>query len=281
MIIMRRIIIGIATLALTSCGGEAGPARDGSATWQDDAAPGRGGTTGQDGAAGRGGAAGQQDGTAPGRGGPAGQPYDTDGRNPARDGARTPARDDRVVLFVGTSLTAGYGVGEDVAYPARIQQRIDDAGLPYRVVNAGISGETSAGGLRRIEWSLQQPVDVLVVELGANDGLRGLDPDAMRANLDEILSRARDRHPDVALVIVGMEAPPNLGTAYVTRFRRVYSDLARQHDAALVPFLLDGVAGEASLNIADGIHPNDAGHRIMAATVWDVLGPLLTERSVR
>jgi acyl-CoA thioesterase I len=206
---------------------------------------------------------------------------DTDGRDPARTGARTPPQDDRVVLFVGTSLTAGYGVGEDVAYPARIQQRIDDAGLPYRVVNAGISGETSAGGLRRIEWSLQQPVDVLVVELGANDGLRGLDPDAMRANLDEILTRARDRHPDVALVIVGMEAPPNLGTAYVTRFRRVYSDLARQHDAALVPFLLDGVAGQASLNIADGIHPNDAGHRIMAATVWDVLGPLLTERSAR
>lgn len=187
----------------------------------------------------------------------------------------------RTILFVGTSLTAGYGVGEDLAFPAVLQQRIDAAGLPFRVVNAGISGETSAGGLRRIDWSLQQPVDVLVLELGANDGLRGLDPDAMRRNLDEILARTRDRYPDVGIVILGMEAPPNLGSGYTTRFRRVYADLARQYDAALVPFLLDGVAGDPSLNIADGIHPSADGHGVIAGTVWSVLGPMLEARARR
>lgn len=190
--------------------------------------------------------------------------------------SRAPRRN---IVFVGTSLTAGYGVGEELAYPAVLQAMIDSVGLPFRVINAGISGETSAGGLRRIDWTLQQPVDVLVVELGANDGLRGIDPDEMRRNLDAILGRAREMHPEAALVLVSMEAPPNLGGLYTSRFRRVFTDLARQHDAALVPFLLDGVAGEPALNIADGIHPNPEGHRIAAATVWSVLGPLLHRRA--
>jgi acyl-CoA thioesterase-1 len=184
----------------------------------------------------------------------------------------------RTVLFMGTSLTAGYGVGDDVAFPAVIQERIDSAGLPFRVVNAGISGETSAGGLRRIDWSLQEPVDVLVLELGANDGLRGLDPEAMRANLDAIIRRTRDRYPDAAVVLLGMEAPPNLGDDYTARFRAVFAELAAEHDAALVPFLLDGVAGDRTLNVDDGIHPNEAGHRIAAATVWRVLEPVLSSR---
>jgi acyl-CoA thioesterase I len=187
----------------------------------------------------------------------------------------------RTVLFVGTSLTAGYGVGEDVAWPAVIRQKIEAAGLPFRVSNAGISGETSAGGLRRIDWSLQQPVDVLVLELGANDGLRGLDPDAMRRNLDEILRRTRSRYPDAAIVLIGMEAPPNLGDAYTAQFRRVFVELAREHNAALVPFFLDGVAGVASLNIDDGIHPNADGHRALAENVWPVLQPVLRERAMR
>lgn len=208
-----------------------------------------------------------------------------DGASPAtRADAAAPAPAPaarRTVLFVGTSLTAGYGVGEDVAYPAVVQQKIDSAGLPFRVVNAGISGETSAGGLRRIDWSLQQPVDVLVLELGANDGLRGLDPDAMRRNLDEIMTRTRARYPDAAIVLVGMEAPPNLGQSYTTRFRRVFTDLARRHDAVLVPFLLDGVAGVAELNIDDGIHPNLRGHQRLAATVWSALGPVLERRAVQ
>ncbi|HEX6135215.1 MAG TPA: arylesterase [Longimicrobiales bacterium] len=187
----------------------------------------------------------------------------------------------RVVLFIGTSLTAGYGVGEDAAWPAVIQAMIDSAGLPYRVANAGISGETSAGGLRRIDWSLQQPADVLVLELGANDALRGLETRQLRANLDSIMARARELYPDIALVIIGMEAPPNLGGAYTRAFREVFAGLARRHDAALVPFLLDGVAADASLNIDDGIHPNAAGHRIMARTVWRTLELVLRERMTR
>ena len=194
---------------------------------------------------------------------------------PAPPGTTAPGGDTGTILFVGTSLTAGYGVGENVAWPAVIQQKIDSAGLPFRVVNAGISGETSAGGLRRIEWSLQQPTDVLVLELGANDGLRGLDPGAMRNNLDEIIRRTRSRYPDAEVVLIGMEAPPNLGDDYTTRFRNVYTELARQHGAALVPFFLEGVAGEAALNIEDGIHPNVEGHRILADNVWPVLERVL------
>jgi acyl-CoA thioesterase-1 len=187
----------------------------------------------------------------------------------------------RNVLFVGTSLTAGYGVGEDVAFPARIQEMIDAAALPYRVINAGISGETSAGGLRRIDWTLQQPADVLVLELGANDGLRGIDPREMRSNLEGIVQRARASNPEIALVIVGMEAPPNLGDLYTSRFRNVFSDLADEYDAALVPFLLDSVAAQPQLNIEDGIHPNVAGHHIIARTVWRVLEPVLRTRAQR
>jgi acyl-CoA thioesterase I len=184
------------------------------------------------------------------------------------------------ILFVGTSLTAGYGLGEEFAYPALIQQRIDAEGLQFRAVNAGISGETSAGGLRRIDWMLQQPVGVLVLELGANDGLRGLDPGALRGNLETILERTRAAYPAADIVILGMEAPPNLGAGYTERFRAVFSDLAREYDAAFVPFLLDGVAAVPQLNLDDGIHPNEQGHRIIANTVWAELGPILERRAV-
>jgi acyl-CoA thioesterase-1 len=149
------------------------------------------------------------------------------------------------------------------------------------VVNAGVSGETSAGGMRRIDWMLQRPVDVLVVELGANDGLRGLPVKAMRANIENVLERARERYPDMALVLLGMEAPPNLGRDYQSDFRGVYRDLAREYDAVLVPFLLEDVAAHTSLNLPDGIHPNESGHRTVAANVWEVLGPLLTARAQR
>lgn len=185
------------------------------------------------------------------------------------------------VVFVGTSLTAGYGVGESVAYPARIQEMIDSVGLPFRVRNAGISGETSAAGLRRIDWTLQRPADVLVVELGANDGLRGLPVAQMRTNIDAILTRARATYPDISLVILGMEAPPNLGDDYTTAFRRVFTDLAAAHDAALVPFLLVGVATERAFNIEDGLHPNAEGHRLLARTVWPVLEPILRRRAAQ
>jgi acyl-CoA thioesterase-1 len=192
---------------------------------------------------------------------------------------RTGEAPDPAIVFLGTSLTAGYGVGADSAFPALLQSLIDSAGLPFAVVNAGLSGETSAGGLRRLDWSLQQPVDVLFLELGANDGLRGLDPARMRDNLDAILTRTRERYPDVALVIAGMEAPPNLGEAYTRDFRDVFTSLADEHDAVLIPFLLDGVAGVTSLNQADRIHPNAEGHRTIAISVWTVLEPLLRRRT--
>ena len=180
-----------------------------------------------------------------------------------------------MVLFVGTSLTAGYGIGADFAYPAIIQQKIDSARLPYRVVNAGISGETTAGGLRRIDWSLQQPVDVLVLELGANDALRGLSVDSMKSNLDSIIRLTRAKYPKAKIVIAGMEAPPNLGSAYTTRFRDAFRDVAEQHNAVLVPFLLEGVGGRRELNQDDGMHPTAVGQRILANNVWPYLRPLL------
>lgn len=180
-----------------------------------------------------------------------------------------------MVLFLGTSLTAGYGIGAEHAYPALIQQKLDAAGYRLRVVNAGISGETSAGGLRRIDWSLQQPVRVLVLELGANDGLRGLSISSLRENLSEIIERTRKRYPDAAIVIAGMEAPPNLGSAYTNEFRDVFRDLADEYDAALVPFLLEGVAAVPELNQDDGIHPNAEGQKRIAENVWKVLRPVI------
>jgi acyl-CoA thioesterase I len=181
-----------------------------------------------------------------------------------------------VLLFVGTSLTAGYGLDPADAFPALIQGKLDAAGLPYRVVNAGVSGETSAGALRRLDWLLKQPVAVLVVETGANDGLRGQDPAATRANIDAVLSRAEKQAPAPRLVLLGMEALPNYGEDYRRRFRAIYPEMATKHGAVLVPFLLDGVAGVASLNQADGVHPTAEGQRRVAETVWKALRPLLS-----
>jgi acyl-CoA thioesterase-1 len=186
-----------------------------------------------------------------------------------------------VVVFAGTSLTAGYGLpSPDLAYPALIQRKIDSLGLGYRVINAGVSGETSAGLLRRIGWVLEQGrVAVLVVETGANDGLRGQDPDSTRANIQAILDQARAHAPPPRLLLAGMEAMPNLGRDYTTRFREIFPELARRNGAALVPFLLDGVAGVDSLNQADGIHPTARGQEIVAGTVWPVLRGLLSSPS--
>jgi acyl-CoA thioesterase-1 len=185
-----------------------------------------------------------------------------------------------VVTFLGTSLTAGLGVDIQQAYPALIQQRIDAAGLDYTVQNAGVSGETSAGARRRIDWLMaQQPPSVLVIETGANDGLRGLDPDALRENLEAIVDRAGRHDPAPDLIIVGMEAPPNMGRTYTERFRDAFRSVAEARGAAYVPFLLDGVAAIDSLNQADGIHPTPAGQRIMAETVWRALEPVLRART--
>lgn len=191
---------------------------------------------------------------------------------------RTPSPESRapVVLFFGTSLTAGLGLEPEESFPALIQAKIDSAGLAFRAVNAGVSGETSAAGLRRIEWLLTQPVAVLVLELGANDALRGQDLAPARRNLQEIIDRTRAKHPDVRIVIAGMQAPPNLGSRYTAEFRQLFVDLARRNNAALIPFLLEGVAGVPELNQSDGIHPTAEGARIMAENVWSVLAPILT-----
>jgi len=201
------------------------------------------------------------------------------GRSPSTESTSSPSEpsaDPRpVVLFVGTSLTAGYGVDPDEAFPALVQEKIDAAGLRYRVVNAGVSGETSAGALRRIDWLLRQEVAVFVLETGANDGLRGQDPETTRANVQAILDEVHRRQPSAKLVLVAMEALPNYGEEYRRRFRAVYPGLARKNAATLVPFLLAGVAGDRRLNQADGIHPNPAGHQRVAETVWKALLPLL------
>jgi acyl-CoA thioesterase-1 len=187
--------------------------------------------------------------------------------------------DDRpVVVFLGTSLTAGLGLERDEdTYVARLAELADSAGTSVRVVNAGVSGETSAGGLRRLDWVLREPLDVLVVELGANDGLRGLDPFQLSDNLAQIARRTRTRYPDATIVIAGMEAPPNLGPLYTDAFRAIFTSIADEEDALLIPFLLDGVAGVPELNQRDGIHPTPEGHRILARNAWEVLGPLFAE----
>ena len=195
----------------------------------------------------------------------------------ARDATpATPAPDARpVVLCFGTSLTAGTGLAPEEAFPALLQGKVDSAGLGFRVVNAGVSGETAAAGLRRIDWLLQQPIGVLVLELGANDALRGQDLADAKRNLQEIIDRTRARYPGVRVVVAGMEAAPNLGRRYTREFRDLFVDLARENRAVLIPFLLEGVAGQAELNQADGIHPTAAGARIVADRVWKTLEPVL------
>jgi acyl-CoA thioesterase-1 len=179
------------------------------------------------------------------------------------------------VVILGTSLTAGLGLDPSQAYPALLQQKIDSAGLPFTVVNAGVSGETSAGALHRIDWILSQPAAVLVIETGANDGLRGLNVDSLSANIQAIIDRARRQTPAPRIVLLGMRAPPNNGFGYARRFREVYPELAKRNNVALVPFLLEGVAGNAALNQPDMIHPSAAGQRRVAETVWGVLGRVL------
>lgn len=180
-----------------------------------------------------------------------------------------------VIVFLGTSLTAGYGLEESQAYPALIEERLRSEGLAYRVINAGVSGDTSAGGLRRLAWLLRMPVAVLVLELGANDMLRGQGVDQLRTNLEAILDRTRETHPNAKFVIAGMRAAPNLGREYGDRFDAVYPALAEKYDASLVPFLLEDVAARRNLNQADGIHPTAEGHELIAERVWETLAPVL------
>jgi acyl-CoA thioesterase-1 len=185
------------------------------------------------------------------------------------------AAETKTILFFGDSLTAGYGLDPEEAFPALIQGKIDEAKLPWRVVNAGLSGETTAGGLRRLDWILRQRVDIFVIELGANDGLRGIPPESSRANLQTLIDRVRTKYSQAVVVLAGMQLPINLGPEHTREFAAIYPDLAEKNQARLIPFLLEDVGGIPRLNQADGIHPTAEGHRIVAETVWKVLKPLL------
>lgn len=209
-----------------------------------------------------------------------GRPEATDSATASRKNsavaAPTPVPDRGTILLLGTSVTAGYGLDPAQAWSTLVQQKIDSTGLAFRVVNAGVSGETSAGARRRTGWLFGQgPVAVLLVETGANDGLRGQSVDSLRANLDAILAEAAALTPRPVLIVAGMEALPNLGRRYGDEFRAVFPELAARHGAHFLPFLLDGVAGVESLNQADGIHPNAAGSRRVAENVWRTLEPIL------
>lgn len=182
------------------------------------------------------------------------------------------AQEQKVIVFFGNSLTAGLGVRPEHAFPALIQHKLDSTGYKYKVINAGLSGETSAGGLSRVDWILKNnDIDVFVLELGANDGLRGLNIVQTRRNLSGIIEKVRSRAPDAKILLAGMQMPPNLGQDYASRFRKIFVELAEQYDIALIPFLLEGVGGNPKFNQADGIHPNIAGHRILADNVWKIL----------
>ena len=181
----------------------------------------------------------------------------------------------RVVLFLGDSVTVGYGLDLDQAFPALIQEKITAKGWNFKVVNAGQSGDTSAGGLARLDWLLKNRVDVLVLELGANDGLRGLPVETTRKNLQAIIDRIRSKYPEAKVIVAGMKVPPNMGGDYSRKFEAVFVDLAKKNKATLIPFVLEGVGGVRELNLADGIHPTARGHKIVADNVWKALEPVL------
>lgn len=186
-----------------------------------------------------------------------------------------PADPPKNILFFGDSLTAGYGLSTEEAFPALLEKDLNKTTRVVKVTNAGLSGETSAGGLSRIDWILRQPVDIFVLELGANDGLRGLPLDQTRSNLQAIIDKVKAKHPNVKLVLAGMMVPPNLGKEYTNEFRNIYPDLAKKNKGTLIPFLLEGVAGDEKLNLADGIHPNVEGHKIVAKNLVRIIEPLL------
>ena len=181
----------------------------------------------------------------------------------------------KTIIFFGNSITAGYGLDLSEAFPARIQEKIDSMNVPYKVVNAGVSGETSSGGRSRIDWILKQQVDIFVLELGGNDGLRGIPITETKKNLQTIIDKVKAKNPSAKIIIAGIQIPPNMGKKYTSAFRSMYPDLAKQNNISLVPFILEGVGGRAELNLEDGIHPTAEGHRILANNVWSVLQDLL------
>lgn len=199
-----------------------------------------------------------------------------DGQTTSEEKSSIPVVKKKTIVFFGNSLTAGLGLSPEQAFPALIQKKIDSIGLPYHVVNAGVSGETTSGGKTRIDWILQQPIDIFVLELGANDGLRGIRPLSItRQNLQDIIDSVKAKNPNAKILLAGMQVPPNMGQEYSTEFREMFPQLAQKNSAALIPFLLEGVGGETNLNQSDGIHPTAEGHRIVAENVWKELIKLL------
>ncbi|HYI76491.1 MAG TPA: arylesterase [Chryseolinea sp.] len=181
----------------------------------------------------------------------------------------------KVILFYGDSLTAGYGLSTEEAFPALVEKKLNKSEKAVRIINAGLSGETSAGGLTRLDWVIRQPIDIFILELGANDGLRGLPLDETQKNLQLIIDKVKAKFPKVKIVIAGMMVPPNMGPEYTAKFQKIFPDLAKKNNASLIPFLLQDVAGNEKLNLADGIHPNVEGHKIVADNVIKILQPLL------
>lgn len=185
--------------------------------------------------------------------------------------------DRKTILIFGDSIAAGYGLEPSQAFPAIIQQKIDSAGLNYEVINGGLSGETSAGGLRRIDWVLQRKVDIMILELGGNDGLRGIDLSSTRQNLQNIINKALAKNPEMKIIIAGMQVPPNLGVDYTREFQDLYPSLAEENNLPLIPMILDEVGGYDEYMQPDQIHPNAKGHEIVAQTIWEMLYPIISK----
>lgn len=179
------------------------------------------------------------------------------------------------IVFFGNSLTAGYGIEQEEAFTEIIQDKIDSLGLNYQVINGGLSGETTASGLNRLDWFLEEEPSVFILELGGNDGLRGIAVNETQSNLKKIIQLVRQKFPQTQILLAGMQIPPNMGQEYALGFKSMYPELAKEENVHLIPFLLEGVAGDASLNLSDGIHPSEEGHQVVAETVWEYLRPLL------
>ena len=195
--------------------------------------------------------------------------------NPVPDASAKENNKTKNIVFFGNSLAAGYGVNPEECFAGLIEKRIDSLQIPYKVINAGLSGETTAGGASRIDWILRQPIDIFILELGGNDGLRGIKPKSSYENLQTIIDKTKSKYPEVKIIIAGMMAPPNMGSDFTTKFKNIFPRLAKENNALLIPFLLEGVGGIPSLNQADGIHPNPTGHKIVSENVWEVLKTLL------
>ena len=202
--------------------------------------------------------------------------YESGIANEQTDIEVTQEHKNKTILCFGDSITAGYGLDDDNdAYPALLQQKLDSLDLNYTVINSGVSGETTAGGRSRIDWVIKQNVDLFLLELGANDGLRGVALSETRANLQAIINVVKEKSPSTTIILAGMELPPNMGQEYTTKFRQLYADIAEQNNLEFIPFILKDVGGIPELNLGDGIHPNEEGHKILANTVWETLEPLV------